>query len=141
AVSHHPGRRRRPRQRCHCRRPPYYPADRPQVARPVRQPWVGGVGPSPLPPPARPPNGAIAADLRIPLPTVRKWRDRFASRGLEGLADEPRPGPPRTITDEQVEAAVTRTLETRPHDATHWSTRLLARALGLSQSAVVRIWH
>jgi transposase len=86
-------------------------------------------------------NGAIAADLRITLPTVRKWRDRFASRGLEGLADEPRPGPPRTITDEQVEAAVTRTLETRPHDATHWSTRLLARALGLSQSAVVRIWH
>jgi transposase len=57
------------------------------------------------------------------------------------LADEPRPGPPRTITDEQVEAAVTRTLEAKPADATHWSTRSLARDLGLSQSAVARIWR
>lgn len=86
-------------------------------------------------------NAAIAANFRITVPTVRKWRDRFAARRLEGLADEPRPGPPRTITDEQVEAAVTRTLETKPNDATHWSTRSLARELGLSQSAVVRIWH
>jgi transposase len=86
-------------------------------------------------------NAAIAADLGVTLPTVRKWRDRFAGRRLEGLADEPRPGPPRTITDEQVEAAVTRTLEAKPKDATHWSTRGLARELGLSQSAVVRIWH
>src|SRR5687768_6911635 len=53
-------------------------------------------------------NAAIAADLRMTLPTVRKWRDRFAGRRLEGLADEPRPGAPRTISDEQVEAAVTR---------------------------------
>src|SRR5262245_30114779 len=87
------------------------------------------------------PNTTIAADLRVTAPTVRKWRGRFADRRLEGLADEPRPGPPRTITDEQVEAAVTRTLEAKPADATHWSTRGLARALGLSQSAVVRIWH
>ncbi|HKB05155.1 MAG TPA: IS630 family transposase [Gemmataceae bacterium] len=87
------------------------------------------------------PNAAIAADLRVTVPTVRKWRDRFADRRLEGLADEPRPGAPRTITDEQVEAAVTRTLESRPADATHWSTRSLARALGLSQTAVARIWH
>ena len=86
-------------------------------------------------------NAAIAAGLGITVPTVRKWRERFAQRRLEGLADEPRPGPPRTITDEQVEAAVTRTLEATPADATHWSTRALARALGLSQSAVVRIWH
>jgi transposase len=86
-------------------------------------------------------NAAIAADLGVTLPTVRKWRDRFAGRRLEGLADEPRPGPPRTITDEQVEAAVTRTLEATPKGATHWSTRGLARGLGLSQSAVVRIWH
>src|SRR5262249_33702864 len=61
--------------------------------------------------------------------------------GWEGGAEEPRPGAPRTITDEQVEAAVTRTLESRPADATHWSTRSLARALGLSQTAVARIWH
>jgi len=87
------------------------------------------------------PNTAIATDLRVTLPTVRKWRDRFALRRLDGLADEPRPGCPRTITDEQVEAAVTQTLEAKPADATHWSTRSLARTLGLSQSAVVRIWH
>jgi transposase len=86
-------------------------------------------------------NAAIAADLRVTLPTVRKWRGRFAGRRLEGLADEPRPGPPRTITDRQVEAAVTRTLEARPADATHWSTRTLARDLGLSQTAVARIWR
>jgi len=86
-------------------------------------------------------NAAIATDLRVTRPTVRKWRDRFGDRRLEGLADEPRPGPPRTITDAQVEAAVTRTLETKPVDATHWSTRGLARELGLSQTAIVRIWH
>jgi transposase len=86
-------------------------------------------------------NATIAADLRVTVPTVREWRDRFSDRRLEGLADEPRPGAPRTITDEQVEAAVTRTLESKPDDATHWSTRTLARELGLSQTAVVRIWH
>ena len=86
-------------------------------------------------------NAAIAADLRVTVPTVRKWRNRFASARLDGLADEPRPGAPRTITDERVEAAVTRTLEARPKDATHWSTRSLARDLGLSQTAVARIWR
>lgn len=86
-------------------------------------------------------NAAIAADLRVTVPTVRKWRDRFAQRRLEGLVDEPRPGAPRAITDTQVEAAVTRTLESKPADATHWSTRTLARELGLSQTAVARIWR
>jgi transposase len=86
-------------------------------------------------------NTAIAADLRITLPTVRKWRTRFADARLEGLADEPRPGAPRTITDAQVEATVTRTLEAQPADATHWSTRSLARTLGLSQATVSRIWR
>jgi transposase len=86
-------------------------------------------------------NAAIATDLRVTVPTVRKWRDRFSDRRLEGLADEPRPGAPRTITDERVEAAVTRTLESKPAHATHWSTRSLANELGLSQTAVVRIWH
>jgi len=86
-------------------------------------------------------NAAIAAGLRVTAPTVRKWRARFAAARLEGLADEPRPGAPRTLTDAQVEAAVTRTLEARPADATHWSTRALARDLGLSQTAVSRIWR
>lgn len=86
-------------------------------------------------------NTAIAASLHLTLPTVRKWRERFAERRLEGLTDDPRPGAPRAITDAQVEAAVTRTLESVPKDATHWSTRTLARDLGLSQTAVSRIWR
>jgi transposase len=86
-------------------------------------------------------NAAIATHLRVTVPTVRKWRDRFSAQRLDGLVDEPRPGAPRTITDAQVEAAVTRTLESKPAAATHWSTRTLARELGLSQTAVVRIWH
>jgi transposase len=86
-------------------------------------------------------NTAIAAHLRLTLPTVRKWRERFAVRRLDGLTDDPRPGAPRTVTDAQVEAAVTRTLESIPKDATHWSTRTLGRELGLSQTAVGRIWR
>lgn len=86
-------------------------------------------------------NTAIAAEARVTLPTVRKWRERFAALRLDGLTDEPRPGTPRSITDAQVERAVTRTLESIPEDATHWSTRGLAGTLGLSQSAVSRIWR
>jgi transposase len=86
-------------------------------------------------------NAAIAADLRVTLPTVRKWRERFAGSRLAGLTDEPRPGAPRSISDEQVEQAVARTLESKPQDATHWSTRGLAHELGLSQTAVARIWR
>jgi transposase len=86
-------------------------------------------------------NTAVAARLGITLPTVRKWRERFLAHRLDGLVDEPRPGAPRTISDEQVEEAVIRTLETTPQNATHWSTRLLAKETGLSQNAVVRVWH
>ena len=87
------------------------------------------------------PNTAIAAEFRVTLPTVGKWRQRFLLKRLEGLADEPRPGPPRTVTDAQVEEVVTRTLESKPSDATHWSTRGMAKAAGLSQTAVSRIWR
>ena len=86
-------------------------------------------------------NTAIATDLHITLPTVRKWRTRFAASRLDGLTDEPRPGTPRTITDAQVEHALARTLEAKPQDATHWSTRTLARDQNLSQTAVARIWR
>src|SRR4051812_45972733 len=86
-------------------------------------------------------NQAIARCLAVTGNTVGKWRERFRLRGIEGLADEPRPGTPRQITDAQVEEAVTRTLESAPKAATHWSTRSLAKQVGLSQSAVVRIWH
>ena len=73
--------------------------------------------------------------------TVRKWRTRFVADRLDGLLDEPRPGRPRTVSDEHVEAVVTTTLESSPRDATHWSTRSLAAELGLTQSAVSRIWR
>ena len=86
-------------------------------------------------------NQAVADRLGISKPTVTKWRSRFVARRLEGLADEPRPGAARTITDEQVEQVLVLTLETTPTDATHWSTRSLARHLGMSQSAISRIWR
>ena len=86
-------------------------------------------------------NQEIARQLGCTGATVGKWRERFRQQGLDGLADEPRPGAPRQITDTQVEEAVTRTLEGAPPAATHWSTRSLAREVGLSQRAVVRIWH
>jgi transposase len=86
-------------------------------------------------------NTDIAADLGVTLPTVGKWRQRFVDLRLDGLADEPRPGAPRTITDAQVEDIVTRTLESKPKNATHWSTRGMAKAVGLSQTAVSRVWR
>ena len=86
-------------------------------------------------------NTAIAADLGVCLPTVGKWRQRFLGKRRDGLTDEPRPGPPRTITDAHVEDVVTRTLESKPADATHGSTRGMARTTGLTQTAVSRIWR
>jgi transposase len=84
-------------------------------------------------------NTATAGRRRVTLPTVGKWRRRFPAAGLEGPADEPRPGAPRAVTDARVEAVVTRTLETEPEGATHWSTRGMAAACGRSQTAVARI--
>ncbi len=86
-------------------------------------------------------NVEAGARLGVHPVTVGKWRARFAARRLEGLADEPRPGVPRTITDEQVEEVIVKTLEATPTDATHWSTRSMARATGMSQTAVSRIWR
>ena len=85
-------------------------------------------------------NKQVAAELGVSLPTVGKWRSRFVTRRLEGLVDEPRPGAPRTITDEQVEAVVVATLEETPKDATHWSRASMAKRSGLSKSTVGRIW-
>jgi transposase len=86
-------------------------------------------------------NVAAAARLGVHPATVGKWRGRFARRRLEGLADEPRPGTPRTITDEDVERVVVKTLEETPKDATHWSVREMAKASGMSRSTVARIWR
>ncbi len=82
----------------------------------------------------------IAADLGVTIQTVGKWRKRFVATRIAGLLDEPRPGAPRKITDAQIERAIATTLESTPRDATHWSTRELAKHEGLSQSTVTRIW-
>jgi transposase len=86
-------------------------------------------------------NQEIARRLGCHPNTVGKWRRRFAEERLGGLHDEPRPGKPRTITDAQVERVIVKTLEEAPRDATHWSTRSMAQAVGLSQTAVSRIWR
>jgi transposase len=87
-------------------------------------------------------NSAVAADLGISRDMVSKWRSRFTEKRLKGLTDEPRPGRPRTVGDEQVEAVITATLEQKPTGGdTHWSTRSMARSQGMSQSAVSRIWR
>lgn len=86
-------------------------------------------------------NQSVADRLGVTPQTVSKWRSRFVSMRLDGLMDAPRTGKPRTIGDEQVEAVIIRTLESTPKDATHWSTRSMANDLGLSQSAISRIWR
>jgi transposase len=86
-------------------------------------------------------NTVVAREMRVSKPTVGKWRSRFHSRRLDGLLDEPRPGVPRRIGDEAVERVLALTLETTPREATHWSTRAMARRCGLTQSAVSRIWR
>jgi transposase len=84
---------------------------------------------------------AIAQQLATSGHTVGKWRQRFLEAGLDGLLDEPRPGTPRKLSDQQVELVLTRTLESQPEAATHWSTRDMAKACGLSQSSISRIWR
>lgn len=86
-------------------------------------------------------NSAVPRALGVSRPTVITWRGRFAIRRLDGLLDGPQPGAPRTITDADVERVLVTTLETTPVKATHWSTRLLADELGMSQTAVSRIWR
>ena len=85
--------------------------------------------------------GEVANHLNVHRNTVAKWRRRFEAERLDGLVDEPRPGRPRTVTDSHVDQVITRTLESAPRDATHWSTRSMAKEVGLTQSAVHRIWR
>ncbi len=86
-------------------------------------------------------NTAVAAKRGVTIQTVGKWRQRFLDGRLGALGDAPRSGQPRKLTDAKVEAVITRTLETRPQNATHWSTRTMAQASGLNQNAIVRIWR
>ena len=86
-------------------------------------------------------NTEVAQRLRITKQTVGKWRGRFLEQRLDGLLDEPRPGTPRRMDDARIEQLVSTTLNERPRDATHWSTRSLAQKLGVSQSSVARVWR
>ena len=85
-------------------------------------------------------NQAVAEKIGVNQTTVVKWRKRFIERRLDGLVDEPRPGAPRKIGDDDVERVIVRTLEDKPTDSTHWSTRDLAKKVGMSASSVGRIW-
>jgi transposase len=86
-------------------------------------------------------SSEVASHFHVHIQTVSKWRERFRKRGLDGLLDEPRPGQPRKISDAHVEAVISRTLESKPADATHWSTRSMAKVTGLNQTAISRIWR
>jgi transposase len=86
-------------------------------------------------------NSQVARELGVTRGMVSKWRARFLAERLEGLHDEPRPGAPRSIGDDDIETVIVKTLEETPRDATHWSTRSMAKATGMSQSAVSRIWR
>jgi len=86
-------------------------------------------------------NGRVARGLGINRVTVGKWRQRFIDQRLDGLLDEPRPGAPRKIGDKEVERVITETLERTPRGATHWSTRSLAKTVGMTQTTVSRLWR
>lgn len=86
-------------------------------------------------------NTAVSTEVGLSKQAVGKWRSRFLEQRLDGLLDEPRPGTPRKASDADVERVLTMTLETTPPDATHWSTRSMARCSGLSQSTISRIWR
>src|SRR5215470_5275367 len=87
-------------------------------------------------------NPVVAKQVRCSVGMVNKWRSRFLKKKrLEGLYDEPRPGAPRKVTDAQVEKVVIQTLESTPRGQTHWSTRSLAQASGLSRMTISRIWR
>src|SRR5215475_11051651 len=86
-------------------------------------------------------NTEIARRERVSLPTVGKWRRRYAHEKIEALADAPRSGAPRSIGDKKVEEVLTKTLETTPRARTHWSSRLMAKEAGISEHSVLRIWR
>jgi transposase len=87
------------------------------------------------------PGSTVARALRTTNQTVCKWRNRFIKHRLDGLLDEPRPGADRTVTVDQVEAVVVKTLESTPMGRTHWSTRAMAKNVGLSHTTIGRIWR
>jgi len=87
------------------------------------------------------PNRTVAAHVHVSTNSVGKWRERFRVRRLEGLVDEPRPGAPRSVTDDMVVDLITRTLEGPPAHATQWSTRSMAETVEFSKATISRIWQ
>ena len=85
-------------------------------------------------------NSQVSDRLGVDVATVRKWRRRFSTDGLDGLHDEPRPGVPRKFGDDDIEALVVKTLTEKPSNSTHWSTRDMAKVTGMSQPTVARVW-
>src|SRR3982074_148858 len=79
-------------------------------------------------------NKDVAAQLGVSKQMVCRWRVRFAADRVEALYDEPRPGAPRTVRDDQIEKVIVETLEKTPRGETHWSTRSMAKHTGLSRS-------
>jgi transposase len=86
-------------------------------------------------------NAEIARRLGVSRPSVTTWRARFLAHRLGGLVDLPRSGAPRQVGDEQIERLIALTLESRPDNATHWSTRTMAKRAGMSQTMVSRVWR
>jgi transposase len=86
-------------------------------------------------------NREVARRIGVSTQTVGKWRQRFVADRVGGLLDQPRSGAPRSISDELVAAVLAKTLHEQPPGAERWSSRRLASALGISQRAVLRIWH
>src|SRR5262245_52448558 len=86
-------------------------------------------------------NKAAARKLRCSPGMVGKWSSRFLKSRVEGLHDEPRPGSPRKVSDEQVEKVIIQTLESTPRGQTHWSTRELAKVTRMSRMTISRIWR
>ncbi len=86
-------------------------------------------------------NISVGESLRTTNATVGKWRRRFVEQRMDGLYDEPRPGAPRKISDDKIDEVVTKTLESTPRGRTHWSTRSMAKHLGLSHSTIGRVWR
>jgi transposase len=87
-------------------------------------------------------NKEIAEQLGVSVPTARLWRGKFLKQGTAGLeADAPRPGRPRIIDESKISKIIETTIQTSPENATHWSSREMARLQGVSQSTVIRIWQ
>ena len=86
-------------------------------------------------------NKEIASKLGVCTHTVGTWRNRFADHRMDGLYDEPRPGAPREIGDDEIASTIRKTLETRPKGGTHWSLRSMAKEIGHAPSTVHRIWR